>query len=59
MFIFHKDKWNFNIDITKYPLRKNISISIDFKARYISFELWNIQVMIGYYNWNKVTNYEH
>jgi hypothetical protein len=53
MILIHKDKWNINLDIIKYPLRKNLSLTIDFKAKYISVELWNIQTMVGYYNWNR------
>ena len=51
MLILHRDKWSINLDIMKYPLRKNISICIDFKAHYVSVELWNTQIMIGYYDW--------
>ena len=56
MIPLHFDKWSINLDVIKYPLRKNISITVDFKAKYISTEIWNIQIMIGYYNWNRQTS---
>ena len=56
MIPLHFDKWNINLDVIKYPLRKSFSITVDFKAKYISTEIWNIQIMIGYYNWNRQIN---
>lgn len=51
---YHLDKWNINLDITKYPLRSIFSLTLDFKAKYISLELKSVQIMIGYYNWNNI-----
>ena len=56
MNILYLNKWNFELHIIKYPLRKTISVAIDFKSKYISVEIWNIQITIGYYNWKIFKN---